>query len=268
MSDLAKNLELLSSRFKSVSELCRQLNINRSQFARYISGESEPSAYNLRRIVNHFGISHSDIALRHKEFAARFGDDHKQTASASFSSINPLRGTSLGNIEEMKTYTGYYFTHLQSPTYPTGLLKSLVHLHFDGTNVLSTMDEKFIRMSDGSRQVSRYEGVVSLLNGCLFIVDIEATGLDTILEIILKLPHRRKSDILVGMIMGMTTGIQRLPYASITAWQFLGKRINQESKLKQCGFHDMNAESIDPRIREAFSLQDVSFVYPKFFDRP
>jgi transcriptional regulator with XRE-family HTH domain len=268
MPDFAENLKLLTARYKSVSELCRQIDINRSQFARYVSGDSKPSAYNLRKIAKHFGIPPSDICMRHKQFAERFGGDRKDATSTGIISLNPLRGASLGSIEEMKAYTGYYFSYLQSPTQPTGLLQSLVHLHFDGTNVLSTMDEKFSRMSDGSRQVSRYDGVVSLLNGCIFIVDIETTGLDTILETILKLPHRRKSDVLVGLIMGMTTGMQRMPFASVTAWKFLGKRIDRSSKLKQCGFHDMNAASIDPSVREAFLQQDVRFIYPRILARP
>ena len=49
-SDFTKNLQVLLSPVQSVSELCRELNINRQQFARYLSGTSRPSKFNLAKL--------------------------------------------------------------------------------------------------------------------------------------------------------------------------------------------------------------------------
>ena len=271
MSDFAKNIRTLSERSRSVSALCRELGINRQQFARYLSGASTPSVYNRRRLADHFGMSLAELSIEHGEFERRHGDTPKvantMRAKAEMQMQHVSLGKSLGNLAELKAYTGYYYSYLQTPSDPARLLQSLVHLHFDGTNVLSTMDESLGKMPDGTRRRSKYEGVVSLLNGCLFIVDMETTSRDTILETILRLPYRSKHDVLWGVIMGMTTGLRRMPFASITAWKFLGKKIDVLSKLERCGFREMTAKSIDPVVREGFLKQDTSFVYPKSFDR-
>ena len=77
MSDFAKNLRTLSERSRSVSALCRELGINRQQFARYLSGASTPSVYNRRRLADHFGMSMAELSIEHGEFERRHGDTPK-----------------------------------------------------------------------------------------------------------------------------------------------------------------------------------------------
>lgn len=50
------NLRKLSTRYPSISELSRQLGINRTQFNRYLSGESFPRPDVLDRICEFFGV--------------------------------------------------------------------------------------------------------------------------------------------------------------------------------------------------------------------
>lgn len=49
------NLRLLSSQFPSIAGLCRELGINRTQYNRYLSGESFPRPDVLHRICSFFG---------------------------------------------------------------------------------------------------------------------------------------------------------------------------------------------------------------------
>lgn len=53
---LGENLRQLVSGYPSVSEVCRRLGINRTQFNRYLSGESFPRPDVLDRICRFFGI--------------------------------------------------------------------------------------------------------------------------------------------------------------------------------------------------------------------
>ena len=55
-SMFGRNLRNLSQNYPSVSELSRQLGINRTQFNRYLSGESFPRPDVLERICNFFGV--------------------------------------------------------------------------------------------------------------------------------------------------------------------------------------------------------------------
>jgi transcriptional regulator with XRE-family HTH domain len=49
-----RNLRLLGQPYASVSALCRELGINRTQFNRYLSGESFPRPDILQRICAYF----------------------------------------------------------------------------------------------------------------------------------------------------------------------------------------------------------------------
>ena len=67
----AENLRLLCSYEKSVSEVCRSVNINRQQFSKYLSGANQPSSNNLRRICDHFQVQQAELYLPCEEFSAR-----------------------------------------------------------------------------------------------------------------------------------------------------------------------------------------------------
>jgi Cro/C1-type HTH DNA-binding domain len=52
----ANNLKLLTEHSKSISGLCRDLQINRTQFNRYLAGETHPRPDVLDRICRHFDL--------------------------------------------------------------------------------------------------------------------------------------------------------------------------------------------------------------------
>jgi transcriptional regulator with XRE-family HTH domain len=51
-----KNLRILVSGEPSVSQVCRDIGVNRTQFLRYLSGEAHPRPDVLHRICKHFGV--------------------------------------------------------------------------------------------------------------------------------------------------------------------------------------------------------------------
>ena len=53
---LAANLRLAASFLPSVSQLCRDIGLNRQQVNKYLNGHSHPSPYNLRRIAAYLGL--------------------------------------------------------------------------------------------------------------------------------------------------------------------------------------------------------------------
>src|SRR5690349_20368402 len=56
LPDLALNLRFATSFLPSVSQLCRDIGLNRQQVNKYLNGGSRPSPYNLRRIAGYLGI--------------------------------------------------------------------------------------------------------------------------------------------------------------------------------------------------------------------
>jgi transcriptional regulator with XRE-family HTH domain len=60
---------LACSHYRSISEVCRQLSINRAQFNKYLSGQSRPTPYNLKRIGDFFGVEDYELNLPPEQFA-------------------------------------------------------------------------------------------------------------------------------------------------------------------------------------------------------
>jgi len=69
----ATNLKLACSHYRSISEVCRQLSINRAQFNKYLSGQSRPTAYNLKRIGDFFGVEEYELDLPADQFSRLIG---------------------------------------------------------------------------------------------------------------------------------------------------------------------------------------------------
>lgn len=159
-SDLARNLRELCERVRSVSELCRDLSINRQQFARYMSGESKPSPYNLRKIAEHFHISSVELLLPHREFLAVYEDAGASSKLVRADLVEKSLVPTAIELSQLGSFTGYYSVFIQTPTEPEMLLKSLAHIQVEKDRCVSRWEETFTRSKDGSLQASRYEGAV------------------------------------------------------------------------------------------------------------
>lgn len=267
-SDFAKNLRVLCAQMKSVSALCRELSLNRQQFARYLTGESTPSPYNMGKIADYFRLSVADLALPNGKFIKHYSEAGSGAVNRKRPLVTQILGAGSEPLEQFRRFVGYYSVYMQSPSDPSKLLKSLIQLSMNGDQLISRWEESFTRAEDSSVQVSSYEGVVRVLNGFLFIVDAETSMRETILETILRIPYRRRTDILTGVTMGMTTGRQRIPFASIVVFKSLGRGINRVAAARnQSGFHDPSSKIVEPVVRDIFSRQENSHVFPRILSQ-
>ncbi|MEX0350702.1 MAG: helix-turn-helix transcriptional regulator [Paracoccaceae bacterium] len=114
-----ENLRQLSRNYRSISELSRQLGINRTQFNRYLSGESFPRPDVLDRICNFFGTD-ARILLHPVSAISRptthLGSDFLQD-------FLPLDRGALG--EDVLPSGLYQFT-CRTGTEPAGILTGLI----------------------------------------------------------------------------------------------------------------------------------------------
>ena len=70
--DYRANLQFCCDHYRSVSEVCRRLKVNRQQFNRYLAGTAAPSRHNHRRISDSFGLEEHELLMPHEAFAATF----------------------------------------------------------------------------------------------------------------------------------------------------------------------------------------------------
>lgn len=106
------NLRLLAQQYPSVSALCRQLGINRTQFNRYLGGESFPRPDVLDRICRFFKVDARILLKPLDEIAQPF---RHPAASA----LTEFLGSGPNALPETLFPAGFYYateTALDSPT--------------------------------------------------------------------------------------------------------------------------------------------------------
>ena len=123
------NLKLLCSHYRSIAEVCRKLAINRAQFNKYLSGQSRPTAYNLKRICDFFGVEAYELSLPGEQFASLIGARSNDQPARALGDpllelVQPLRQYS----SSLARYCGYYFEYANCMSVPGQILLSLVHL--------------------------------------------------------------------------------------------------------------------------------------------
>jgi transcriptional regulator with XRE-family HTH domain len=250
---LAANLQMLCSTHRSVSEVCRHLNFNRQQFARYLSGESRPSHHNLRRIADGFGIGVDDLLRPNPGLASR-----GVAATAEHRRDRLLDRAFPGDLQKLRPFLGYYHMHFLVPYAPGSIVRSLTCLSMDGAKTCSKTIERSSLTEGTIGYLSKYEGVVSYLGNCIFLVEFETLSNDSIVETVLFPSYRKKLDILTGLTFGVTSQVHRQPFASPVAWKYLGRTIQIRDAISVCGTFAGSDRSIDPRVRKFLRSEDSS----------
>lgn len=113
MPYLVENLKIACATQRSISQLCRAININRQQFNRYINGQTRPSAHNLARIANYFDLDTADFGLAPKHFRERL----RKPILGLDESSELLKGFP-GNLTALRRHIGYFQTYHRSPSWP------------------------------------------------------------------------------------------------------------------------------------------------------
>ncbi len=69
-TNLQQNLIHLCSRHRTAAEICRDLDINRLQFNRYLNGKVRPSPKVMRKLCDYFGVKDVEMEMPHAQFSA------------------------------------------------------------------------------------------------------------------------------------------------------------------------------------------------------
>ena len=129
------NLRQLSSEYRSIAGLCRELGINRTQYNRYLSGESFPRPDVLHRICEFFGKD-ARILLEPVEAI-------------------PEGNSELLNHPAIRDFLGRNSTEVPEETVPTGLYRFSRRSFVDDT--VAMMGMLYVFREDGYTFLRGYE---------------------------------------------------------------------------------------------------------------
>lgn len=246
--DIARNLKLLCSFEKSISQICRAIGINRQQFSKYLSGASQPSAYNLNKICEHFAIRPADLFLPADEFADRMEyRAGRRRHDASPASNQPFRRAFPGDRKALARYLGYYVTHCHSFSWDGFVLRAITRVFERDGQVCSKTIERTHDPEEGALYLSKYDGQVSMLGNRIFVVEYQGLAEDAIVESVLYPSARSQVTMLRGVTFGLSSK-QRHPYVSRSVWKYIGSNIDIRTALNSTGLFAVNSGRIDPKV--------------------
>lgn len=253
--DLHKNLRLLCSYHKSIAEVCRRLGVNRSQFNRYLSGETFPSLRLMRRMCDFFGVEESELLMPHGQFTElvrlKPNDSAARTERNIVSAVaDDIRMASRAELDQ---YVGYYFTYYNSMSHPGMILRSLSKIYRTpfGMNVKST--EAVGRPGEHSF-TCKYEGPCFMLGDRIFMTVLETLTRNEVMQIILYPCYNNRIRFLTGIVSGVAARAPRPPTATQIVYHYLGENVDLRKTMHMCALYDPEDEEIPPEVRRMLAM--------------
>lgn len=250
---LPANLHFLCTYYRSVSDVCRRIGINRQQFNKYLRGQTRPSHRNMRRICDFFGVSESEMLLPPSRLAEIVGLKRPEESAPAgdrpyVAWIEHLRAKAQQRLDR---YAGFYFRYAYSFGYPGYIIKSLLRIYErDGAYYWKTLEP--LSVHDGIARVSytfKYEGILLPLADRIFVLEHETVLRNSITQTILWPNYRTPVTFLLGLQTAVASTGAREPGASLVLLERLGPRIDVRKALGSCGLYHHASESIDPEIK-------------------
>lgn len=162
-AQFGKNLRLLCADHPSVSEVCRQLNINRAQFNRYLNGESYPRPDMLSRICNFFNTDARILTDPMSSITAPSSDLMSHPEISAFTAVEQTL------VSEDELPSGFYKLSRQSFMFPERYITALLMIYrkdgwtfLKGSEALQSLRAQSLPMSPEMRQ---FKGYVQKIEG-------------------------------------------------------------------------------------------------------
>lgn len=148
--NFAENLRRECAQFRTISEICSAIGINRQQFNKYLAGTSIPNSITLRKICSFFEISEQSLFVNQAK-----GESSATDVTLGFKSIaNGPFGFLMASIKNFDFSTdvmheGAYYCYFPMPNTPGMLVRSLLYLKSQG-RFMSFVRLTNFTLADGS----------------------------------------------------------------------------------------------------------------------
>lgn len=247
--DLPTNLRLLCSYHKSVADVCRQLGLNRSQFNRYLSGETFPSLRVMRRICDFFGVEESELLMPHGQFSELVRLKPSETGVRAEKNILAAVAEDLrmGSRAALDAYVGYYFCYYNSMSHPGMILRSLARIYRTpfGVDVKSI---ESVGLPGAQKFTCKYQGACFMMGDRIFMTVMETLTRSEVMQIILYPSYNNRIRYLTGVVSGVALRAPRAPTATQIVYQHLGKKVDLRKSIRKCGLYEAQDDEVPEEI--------------------
>lgn len=256
------NLQFCCDHYRSVSEICRRLNINRQQFNRYLGGTATPSRHNHKKISDFFGLEDEELFTAHDAFVASF---KRRTAASpspfAFERLEPLiRSISGRHAAALEEYEGFYFKYFYSFLGRPIIKRELVYWRYEKGMFVSSTKQRYLGQDETNTVSNRYltfRGVVGALDDRLFALDFDPRPGSEV-SMMLLYPKRRVLERLDGMVIGLGHSWDRPITSARLVMVYLGKSIDVRAALRMLGAFDPDDVAIPAVVKRAIKNDIVA----------
>jgi transcriptional regulator with XRE-family HTH domain len=220
----SENLNRLVRQHGNIAHVCRRLGINRQQFNKYLAGQHIPSQVNMNAICDYFRVTYRDITspdlkipeLRHPaDYLGGFRD---------FEGAALLQEVVRRNEEKrLGSFAGTYLKYHYSSIYRGDIVRAVTVIEKNVDLFGYTNLERFPNKNRTTRHdyVFKYHGFVFMLDGRLFMADLEKMQKNEITFSIYAPIARNPVRFFFGVTGGVASNLYREPYASRSVLEYI-----------------------------------------------
>lgn len=250
--NLSRNLRLLCGYSRSISDVCREIGINRQQFTKYLNGSARPSTRNMRRICDYFGVEEDELLVPHGRFAEMVSlrPRARHLIRAFGPAATHIDAMFTHSAEGLRRYCGYYFYYYFTPSRPNMIRRSLFRISAYKGIYYTRLTERIQPEESplGRSHFVRYVGVAVMLGGRIFVLDHNARDLRSVSQTILFAAPPGELRFLTGMTQGVQGRTARAPFAARMFLEYLGDDIDRRAASRRTGIFPADGADLPPHI--------------------
>ena len=269
MSDFSSNLTLACSYYRSISDVCRRIGINRQQFNKYLNGQVHPSRHNMRRICDFIGVTESEMLMDETRFAQVIGLRRQPVGKPQLELPLQRLEDLLARSSPIDRYEGYYYRYFYSFGNKGCIIKSLARIVVrEGRGYFKNIELLCDPATRRWTRTNKYEGVMFQLADRIQLFEYETTEMNSVTQMTLYPSYLSRVDYLLGIQTGGPTRRGRKPGASRVALEFLGTDISVPRAMRQSGLFRADDPALRGEIVEAITNQIEPGAYVLEIDEP
>ena len=233
---ISTNIGRLVKSRGNISAICRRLGINRQQFNKYLTGQHTPSQVNLNAICDYFGVKFPDLIMPDMKIPER---QHLSELLAGYQVFtnSGLLQTVIRSSEtnRLKQFVGTYYKYHYSSIYRGDIVRAVTSIYPIDDEVFGyTNLERFPNKNNPKKHhyVFKYHGFVFILEGRLFMADLESLQRNEITFSIYTPIARNPIKFFFGVTSGVASNIYREPYTSKSVLNFISSSAPQKADWK------------------------------------
>ncbi|MEN8832132.1 MAG: helix-turn-helix transcriptional regulator [Pacificibacter sp.] len=250
MSEISENLRLLCSFKTSISQIARDLDLNRSQLNRYIAGTSTPRTGLMRKICDYFGVELHELMLPQDDFAELIKIrklDTDSTGRSLHQHIDRVMAKSEARIQNM---SGFFWEYYASMSQPGKIIRNLITFEQRDHYMFYKRLERMGPHDKPCRHHFKYQGAAMMTGDRVFMFDHEYGAEVEMTQTVLYPDYAMRWTRIHGIKLGVSADSAHMPCAVRVVFERPPPSMRAFTALRQCGLFDFDSPHIPEHVLE------------------